>query len=159
MVGLSLALRLLVVIAMASLLSWTTAPLAIVAGLRSLGAPLTLLRVPVDAGAVAVGLSLRFAPIALSEATTILNAQAARGADFSGIRRKLSLIVPLLGALFERAFTRADVLAEAMESRGFSPGARRTHYRQLGFTWSDAAAAFVVAAWMAVGILLDRGVL
>ena len=156
--GAVLAVRLIVVVLVASLLTWTTAPLSVVAGLRSLGSPLEQLHVPVDAGATAIGLAMRFAPIALTEATTILNAQAARGADFRGIKRKLQLVVPLLGALFERAFSRADTLAEAMESRGFSPNARRTYYRELGFHISDAAAAAVVVLWATAGVLIDRGV-
>jgi len=155
--GLALAGRLLAMVTLASLLSWTTQPLEIVAGLRSLGSPFARLGLPVDAGATAVGLALRFAPIALSEATSILQAQAARGADFRGLRRKLALAAPMLGTLFERAFLRADVLAEAMESRGYSPAAPRTYYRRLGFGLRDLVAACLVVGWIAGGWLIDRG--
>ncbi len=155
--GVSLGGRLLSVILVAWLLSWTTQPLTIVAGLRALGAPLRVLRLPVDAAATAVGLALRFAPIALSEAQTILRAQAARGADMRGISAKARLLVPLLGALFERAFARADTLAEAMESRGFVPDARMTHYRQLGFSAADVIAAAAVLSWVAIGLAIDTG--
>lgn len=156
--GLALAGRLLAMVTVASLLSWTTQPLSIVAGLRSLGSPLARIGLPVDAGATAVGLALRFAPIALSEAQTILRAQAARGADFRGMRRKLALVVPMLGALFERAFARAEVLAEAMESRGYSPEVRRTNYRALGWKTQDLVAAVVVLLWIACAIMVDRGI-
>ena len=154
--GIAFAGRLVAMIALASLLSWTTQPLAIVAGLRSLGSPLARIRVPVEAGATAIGLALRFAPIALDEAQNIIRAQAARGADFRGIRRKLALIIPLLGTLFERSFDRADILAEAMEARGYSSGTERTHYRRLGFTAVDLVAVGVVAAWLGVAIVVER---
>jgi len=156
--GVALGGRLLAVILIAWLLSWTTQPLHIVAGLRSLGSPLRLFRLPVDAAATAIGLALRFAPIALVEAQTILRAQAARGADMRGIRAKIRLLVPLLGALFERAFSRADTLAEAMESRGFVHDGRMTHYRRLGFTSADAAACAGLVLWITLGIIIDRGV-
>lgn len=155
--GLALGGRLFAMVTVASLLSWTTQPLSIVAGLRALGSPLKRVGVPVDAAATAVGLALRFAPIALSEVQTILRAQAARGADFRGLRRKLTLVVPVLGTLFERAFARAEVLAEAMEARGYRPTAPRTHYRVLGWTWRDLAAALAVACWIACAVALDRG--
>ena len=155
--GVSLSGRLVAMVLLASLLSWTTQPLAIVSGLRALGWPLERLGLPVDAGATAIGLSLRFAPIALSEAQSILRAQAARGADFRGFRRKIALIVPMLGTLFERAFARADMLAEAMESRGYAPGAPRTQYRRLGFSVWDLAAAIAVAVWIVAGVVIDRG--
>jgi energy-coupling factor transport system permease protein len=146
--GVSLAGRLLVMIVLASLLTWTTRPLDLIAAVRSIGSPLGRLGLPVDTGATAVGLALRFAPIALSEATTIIRAQRARGADFGGIGRMLSLAVPLLGALFERAFGRADALAEAMESRGYLPGAPRTYFRTLKWHRRDIVAACVIASWV-----------
>lgn len=154
--GLALGGRLMTMIAVASLLSWTTPPLSIVNALRWFGKPLARLKLPVDAGATAIGLALRFAPVALDEARTVLRAQAARGADFSGIRNKLALIVPMLGTLFERAFTRADTLADAMESRGYDPNAMRTHYRKLEFGARDLAALIFAAIWIIGGYVIDR---
>jgi energy-coupling factor transport system permease protein len=86
-----------------------------------------------------------------------LRAQAARGADFRGLRRKLSLVVPVLGTLFERSFARAEVLAEAMEARGYQPAAPRTYYRLLKWTWRDLAAALAVSCWIGCALALDRG--
>jgi len=156
--GVALAGRLLAMVLIATLLSWTTQPLSIVAGFCALGAPLARLGVPVDVGATAVGLALRFAPIALSEAQTILRAQAARGADFRGVRRKLALVVPVLGTLFERAFARAEVLAEAMEARGYSPSAERSHYRALSWRRADLIGGLAVIIWIAGALLIDRGI-
>jgi len=133
---------------LASLLTWTTQPLAIVAALRLLGRPLARIGLPVDTGATAIGLALRFAPIALSEARTLMRAQVARGADFRGLRAKLTLAVPLLGTLFERAFARADTLAQAMDARSYLPRASRTYFRTLGWHGRDLLAACFVAAWL-----------
>ncbi len=156
--GLALSGRLLAMVMLASLLSWTTQPLAVVAGLRALGAPLRRIGVPVDVSATAVGLALRFAPVALDEARDILRAQSARGADFRGIRNKIALLVPMLGTLFERAFVRAEVLADAMDSRGYRTDSERTWYRELRLRGIDAIAAVCVGAWLAVGAIADRGV-
>jgi energy-coupling factor transport system permease protein len=154
--GVALAGRLLGMLTLASLLSWTTQPLSIVAGLSSMGRPLARLGFPVDASAVALGLALRFAPVALDEARNIMRAQAARGADFSGIGRKLALVAPMLGTLFERAFERADTLSEAMEARGFMPGGRRSQYRRLGFHAPDALAFAITTIWIGMGILIEQ---
>jgi len=154
--GISVGVRLLVMVSVVSLFSWTTQPLATVAGLRRLGSPLARLKVPVDAAATSIGLAMRFAPIVVSEAQTVLRAQAARGADFRGVKRKLTLIVPLLGALFDRSFARAEVLAEAMQARGYDPSAVRTSYHRLGFRGVDVIALAYVAIWLGGAVIMER---
>ena len=154
--GISISVRLLVMVSVVSLFSWTTQPLATVAALRRLGAPLAKLRFPVDAAATSIGLAMRFAPIVLSEAQTVLRAQAARGADFRGLRRKLALVVPLLGALFERSFARAEALAEAMQARGYDPSAPRTSFHRLGFHLVDLVAAVFVVIWLGGAVMIGR---
>ncbi len=153
--GALMGLRLLAVILAASALSWTTAPVELVDGLTRLGKPLVRLRVPVEPMTAALGIALRFAPIVLDEARSIMRAQAARGADLSGVKRKLDAAVPLISALFERAFARADNLARAMESRGYVPGKPRTSLKTLRFDATDALAVVAVAALCCAGWWID----
>jgi energy-coupling factor transport system permease protein len=154
--GMAVGGRLLAMGVVVSLFSWTTQPLAIVAALRRIAAPLSRIGLPVDSAAAAIGLAMRFAPISLTEAETVIRAQAARGADFRGIRRKIALVVPLLGALFERSFARAEVLADAMDARGYEPSAPRTAFRKLGFSVADGYAAAMVILWLACAWWVER---
>ena len=57
----------------------------------------------------------------------------------------LSLIVPL----FVSAFQKADDLANAMESRGYSPTAKRTRYKVLNWASRDTivvTCSFIILA-------------
>ena len=64
----------------------------------------------------------------------------------SKIKAMVSLIVPL----FVQALVRSDELANAMESRGYDPNAKRTRYRKLSFHLGDLFSAVAVAAFAAL---------
>jgi len=150
--GLFFSLRLASVILIASLLTLTTTPMELTDGLERLLNPLRRFGFPAHELAMMVAIALRFIPVLIEEAERLYKAQLARGADFSGgpIRRARSLI-PLLVPLFISAFSRADRLALAMESRCYRGGIGRTSYRELKFTPADAWAALVVlAAFLAI---------
>ena len=145
--GAFFALRLSVVIVTASLLTLTTSPTELTDGLERLLSPLRVIGFPAHELAMMVTISLRFVPVLVDEAERLRKAQLARGADFGGgpIRRARSLI-PLLVPLFISAFTRADRLALAMESRCYQGGAGRTHFRELELGRRDLLAGLAVAA-------------
>ena len=128
-----LSVRLLVLILIGSVLTLTTAPVALTDALAWLGRPLRRLRVPSDELALMVTIALRFVPTLLMELDTIMRAQRARGADFSrgGPVRRARALVPVLVPLFVVSFRRADDLALAMEARCYTPGAARTRLRPL----------------------------
>jgi energy-coupling factor transport system permease protein len=92
-----------------------------------------------------VSIALRFIPVLVEEAERLYKAQLARGADFGGnpLRRVRNLL-PLLVPLFVSAFSRADRLALAMESRCYRGGQGRTRYRELHFGAGDGWATLVV---------------
>ncbi len=142
--GAFFCLRLATVVIAAALMTLTTSPMQLTAGLERLFAPAKRIGVPVAELALMVSIALRFIPVLVDEAERLRKAQVSRGADFSGhpIRRARSL-VPLLIPLFVSAFERADRLALAMESRCYQPGAPRTHYHQLALRWGDLVAALV----------------
>ena len=149
--GAFFALRLSVVIITASLLTLTTSPTELTDGLEKLLNPLRAVGFPAHELAMMVTISLRFVPVLVEEAERLRKAQLARGADFGGgpIRRARSLI-PLLVPLFISAFTRADRLALAMESRCYRGGVERTNFRELELGRRDLLAALAVGTAAAV---------
>jgi len=137
-----LAGRIVLLVLSASLLTATTAPLAVADGAESLLSPLKRLGFPIHEAAMTMAIALRFVPTLFEEAERVRKAQAARGADFSegGPIRRLRALGPVLVPLTVGAFRRADALAEAMESRGYRGGEGRTRYRELRFGVRDALA-------------------
>ena len=154
--GFFLALRILLLVSSAGLLTATTAPVALADGIEDLLSPLKRVRFPAHEVAMMMTIALRFIPTLGQEAEKIRGAQAARGADFSegGPLRRARSLVPVLVPLTVGAFRRADELAEAMESRGYRGGEGRTRYRELIFGKGDALALIVTVLILLVGILL-----
>ena len=148
--GFLLALRILLLVSAAGLLTATTAPVTLADGIEDLLSPLKKLRFPAHEVAMMMTIALRFIPTLQQEAQKIMKAQAARGAEFDdgGLVRRAKALVPVLVPLTVGAFRRADELAEAMESRGYRGGEGRTRYRGLHFRVRDAlvliAATFVI---------------
>jgi energy-coupling factor transport system permease protein len=154
--GFFLALRILLLVSSAGLLTATTAPVALADGIEDLLSPLKEVRFPVHEVAMMMTIALRFIPTLGEEAEKITRAQAARGADFSGggLLRRARSFVPVLVPLTVGAFRRADELADAMESRGYKGGEGRTRYRELRFRVSDTLALAVTLLVLLVGVLL-----
>ena len=151
-----LALRILLLVSAAGLLTATTAPVALADGIEDLLSPLKRVRFPAHEVAMMMTIALRFIPTLGEEAEKIKGAQAARGADFSdgGPLRRARSLVPVLVPLTVGAFRRADELAEAMESRGYRGGEGRTRYRELRFRARDALALAVTVLVILIGGLL-----
>ncbi|GAB6093568.1 energy-coupling factor transporter transmembrane component T family protein [Furfurilactobacillus curtus] len=139
-------LRFLLIITVATVLTLTTAPLAIADGVESMLRPLRVVHFPVAQTALMLSVALRFVPTLLDEAQTIMNAQRARGVEFNngGLIKRLRAIVPLLIPLFVGAIGRADDLATAMEARGYQGSEHRTRYRVIHWHGFDTGAVIVV---------------
>ena len=131
--------RLMLMICVTTLLTATTKPLDLTLAIEWLLKPFEVLHMPTHEIAMMVSIALRFIPTIIEETIRIMNAQKSRGVDFENgsISKKavsiLSLIVPLFSVAFERAYE----LADAMEARGFVPGAKRTRYHVLKFRIVD----------------------
>lgn len=126
--GLAFGYRLILAVIITNLLMQTTSPVAMADGMEKLFHPLRRLKVPVSELALMVTITLRFIPTLLEEAQKIMKAQAARGAEYDtgNIFRRSKNMVTLLVPLIVSASRRADELAVAMESRGYTAGIRRT---------------------------------
>lgn len=144
--------RLMLMICVTTLLTATTKPLDLTLAIEWVLKPFELLHLPTHEIAMMVSIALRFIPTIIEETTRIMNAQKSRGVDFENgsISTKaiaiLSLIVPLFSVAFERAYE----LADAMEARGFTPGAKRTRYHILKFSFRDFI--FVCLCTLVLGV-------
>jgi len=119
---------LLLIVATSVFMTYTTTPLALTDAMEQLLSPLKKLHVPVHEFSMMMTIALRFIPILIDETQKIINAQTARGADFSSgsIIKRAKALVPILIPLFVSAFRRADELATAMECRCYTGGDGRT---------------------------------
>lgn len=132
-------LRLVLMIALTTVLTASTKPLDLTYAIEWYMAPLKVVRFPVHEIAMTISIALRFIPTLLDETGRIMRAQESRGVDFKGgkLKEKLRAIVALIVPLFVSALQRSDELANAMIARGYDPRAKRTRYRILRFTWRD----------------------
>jgi energy-coupling factor transport system permease protein len=87
---------------------------------------------------MALGLALSFFPLLLTEAQEIMLAQQARGANFkTNWTKKLKALLAMVIPLFISALRRALEIAQAMESRGYVPGAPRGSLYELAWGSKD----------------------
>lgn len=155
-----MALRLMLLVTGAGLLTLTTSPIELTDGIESLLSPLKIIGFPAHEIAMMMSIALRFIPTLTEETDKIMKAQAARGAVFDegGLVKRAKAIVPLLIPLFVSAFRRAEELAMAMEARCYHGGEGRTRLKILKFKYRDLAAAGVMLLFVAV-ILADKLIL
>jgi energy-coupling factor transport system permease protein len=143
----STVLRLLVLLLSSFLLTMTTSPIKLAAGLEWLLSPLRYLKVPVSQFAMLISVSLRFVPTIIEEAETISRAQRSRGAQLRSrnllirLKSATAVLVPLLAVSLQRA----SDLAVAMESRCYTGGANRSRVDKLCFQRRDRLAIGFVA--------------
>ncbi|MGA0097380.1 MAG: energy-coupling factor transporter transmembrane component T family protein [Bacilli bacterium] len=134
--------RLVLMIALTLILTSSTRPLDLTDAIEWYLTPLKVIKFPTHEVAMTMSIALRFIPTLLEETYRIMKAQASRGVDFmqGKIKEKIRAIVSLIVPLFISAFQRSEELANAMEARGYDPGAKRTRYRQLRFHLRDGIA-------------------
>ena len=140
--ALFIAYRLILLVGVTSLLTFTTSPVELTDGIERLLRPFRRIGVPAHELAMMMTIALRFIPTLLEETEKIMKAQMARGAVFDrgGALRRARALIPVLVPLFVSAFRRADELALAMEARCYRGGEKRTRMKELRFARRDAAA-------------------
>jgi len=132
-------LRLLILVFSSSILTLTSSPMQLTAGLEFILKPFKYIGLPVSEISMMMTIALRFIPTILEETDRLIKAQSARGADFESgsIFKRINNLIPILIPLFVSSFRRADELAIAMESRCFQVGALRTHLKVMRLQWFD----------------------
>lgn len=159
-----IAVRIIVLILISSVLTFTTSPTQLTDAIERLLKPLGLLRVPVHEFAMMMTIAMRFVPTLLEETEKIMAAQKARGADMEsgGIMQRIRALIPVLIPLFVSAFRRAFDLATAMESRCYHGGKGRTKMKVLKLGKIDlltgAACIVFLGVFIALNIVLPPAV-
>jgi len=144
----TMALRLILLVLFANLLTLTTSPMALSDGLERLFSPFKRVGFPAHELAMMMTIALRFIPTLLNETDRILKAQLARGADLDrgSIMKRMKAFIPVLVPLFVIVFQTADDLAIAMEARCYRGGEGRTRMKPFNWRLADTAALLFCAA-------------
>lgn len=147
----------LLLISTGMFLTYTTTPLSLTDGMEQLLAPLAKLKIPVHDFSMMMTIALRFIPTLMEETEKIMNAQKARGADFSsgGLIKRAKALLPVVIPLFASAFRRAENLAAAMECRCYAGGEGRTRMNVLHAHPRDYLFALGVIALGAAVVLIN----
>ena len=151
--GVQMAMRLILLLMISSILTFTTSPIVLTDGIEALLRPFRVIGVPAHELAMMMTIALRFIPTLMEETDRIIKAQTARGADFDSgnLLVKAKNMLPILVPLFISAFRRADDLAIAMEARCYRGGEGRTRMHQLAYRAGDVMA--FVFAFVMIGLL------
>ena len=106
-----------------------------------------------------MSITLRFIPTLSEETEKIMNAQKARGADFTtgSLIQRAKALIPILIPLFVSSINRALELANAMECRCYHGGDGRTKLTVLRYTPMDWA-TFAAGLVFCVGLVLCNAV-
>ena len=141
-----MAIRFVLLIMGSSLMTLTTTPNSLTDGLEKALRFLRVFKIPVHEIAMMMSIALRFIPILIEETNKIMNAQAARGADFENknLFKRVKALVPILVPLFVSAIRRASELATAMEARCYRGGDGRTRMKPLKYARRDVVAYIIL---------------
>lgn len=153
-----MAVRLILLVAVTSLLTYTTSPIVLTDGIEKLLSPLSKIGVPSHEIAMMMTIALRFIPTIIDETDKIIKAQSARGSDFESgnLIRRAKALIPILVPLFISAFRRADELATAMECRCYHGGNNRTKLKTIKMTRLDLFTAISCVIIFAVALIWGR---
>ena len=156
MTTLSVVFRIYAIMLTMTLLTLSTQSVLITKALDFYFYPLKLIKIPVHIFTMIITIAFRFVPTLVDEASRIFKAQASRGMDFKNgsIKTKINSVIVLIIPLFVSSFTKADDLANAMETRGYDPYLKRTSYRSWKFGWFDFIALIGVIAFVVLSSLL-----
>lgn len=147
-------IRVVLMISITSLLTFSTSNMDINNGLSSVMSPLKVIHFPVGMLSMMISLTLRFIPTLISETKKIMNAQASRGVDFNEghLHDKVTQIISLLIPMFVISFKKAEDLSNAMVARGYEIDAPRSKYDKLKLRAIDYISLFIILALLGVSI-------
>lgn len=152
--GITFVWRILLLVLIASLLTYTTKPLMLAKGFESLLKPLAKLNVPIEKFSLMLVIAIRFIPTIQEELLRILLAQKARGFDIQQLPfvKRIFSYIPIIVPLLFTTVQRADQLSEAINARGYGDGKNRTSYIVLMYEKQDFLT--IMFAFCCAGILI-----
>lgn len=138
----------------------TTKPTDMTNAIEWLLKPLELIKIKTSIFAMMISIALRSIPTLFNETNRILKAQASRGVDFNEgkLHEQAGQIISLLIPMFVISIKRAEDLADAMEARGYIPGAKRTRLVKMQFKVLDYILLIVMLCLFVLLILGKCGV-
>lgn len=150
-----ISIRIVALIFISCVLTYTTSPTDLTDALERLMKPLTVFHIKVHEIAMMMTIALRFVPTLLEETDKIMNAQKARGAnmDSGSLIKRVKAMMPVLVPLLVSSFNRAYELAVAMECRCYRGGAGRTRMKVLKVVTKDAVAV-AVSVFVLAGVIV-----
>ncbi|HZT96803.1 MAG TPA: energy-coupling factor transporter transmembrane component T [Chloroflexota bacterium] len=155
--GLALAARvtvqLLLLLLITTLVTFTTSPFDIAAGLRRLLGFLRHLRIPIEDMTTMLTIAITFVPIMTQEVDRFLTARAARGV---GMRRlgMATVMGDLLAPLIESNLQRGEELALALDTRLYGYGPRTHRHDRVRLDGFSAVLILVVLVWAGLSLAL-----
>ena len=156
MTAVFMAVRIIELVIVGSLLTYTTSPTELTDALERLFKPLKVIKIDVHVIAMTMTIALRFIPTLIEEIDKIMAAQKSRGADMEsgGLIRRAKGLVPILIPLFISSFRRANELADAMECRCYRGGAGRTKMKEMHLHTGDFFALAAVVLYNLISVNL-----
>lgn len=152
-----MAVRIIILVVISSLLTYTTSPTELTDALERLFKPLKVLKIDVHSIAMTMTIALRFIPTLVEEIDKIMSAQKSRGADMDsgGLISRAKALIPVLIPLFVSSFRRANELAYAMECRCYRGGEGRTKMKIMKMSARDYISLAAVIVFM-TGLILSN---
>lgn len=153
-----MAVRIITLVVISSLLTYTTSPTELTDALERLLKPLKLIKIDVHSIAMTMTIALRFIPTLIEEIEKIMSAQKSRGADLESgsLIHRAKALIPVLIPLFVSAFRRAGELAYAMECRCYHGGEGRTKMKVMKLTARDFLSLAAVILFMVIIVLINH---
>ncbi len=138
-------IRIIALLVMSSLLTYTTSPTDLTDAIERLLSPLKFFKIDIHTFAMMMTIALRFIPTLIDEIDRIMSAQKARGADFESgnIIKRIKALFPIFIPLIISSFKRAFELADAMSVRCYVGGNGRTRMREMKFTLKDGVSLVI----------------
>ncbi len=153
-----LIIRVVNMVAVSALLTYTTSPIELTYALEKLMKPLKFFKIPVNDIAMMMTISLRFVPTLIQETDKIMLAQKARGAkiDTGNIFQRVKSFIPVIIPLFISAFRAAEELAVAMECRCYNGGKGKTSMKQLNLHKNDVIISSLIFVFFVLLFIIDK---
>ncbi|MCC8073014.1 MAG: energy-coupling factor transporter transmembrane protein EcfT [Clostridiales bacterium] len=153
-----MAVRIITLVIISSLLTYTTSPTELTDAIERLMKPLKIFKIDVHTIAMIMTIALRFIPTLIEEIEKIMAAQKSRGADMEsgGLIHRAKALIPVLIPLFVSAFRRANELAYAMECRCYRGGEGRTKMKVMKMETRDYIALTVVILFVALIVVMNH---
>ena len=147
--GVAMCLRLLAIISAFAILTFAIHPDDLMLSMIKMKLPYKSVLV--------TSLSTRFIPTLIDDVERISDVQRSRGLELDKgnlrqkIKGRMSIIIPLLSNSLDRTVQ----ISEAMESRAFGSGEKRTFYKEIGFTRMDMVTLVFGFLTIAFGIFIS----